>query len=128
MKISLKQYIYVQQEIDAKEVEIPTEPVYYFETGIRRSIRIIPIYTTHQKEYLGKDEELHSFEITCVYNDHYLKIEKFTIPLKGLESFYYSKEPNDKITFVQSWLHKWFDTQTKERFDSDFEAALNKLR
>ena len=77
MKIQLKQYKLEKVETSSVDFELPEETVYFFETHVRRSIRIKPIFTTWQKENLNKEEELQYFEVTCVYLSSKCKIEKF---------------------------------------------------
>ena len=67
MKLEIKQYEYVEKEIEKKNIEIPEAISYYFETGIRRSIRITPKFTTWNKKNYDKDEELYELEFLCLY-------------------------------------------------------------
>jgi len=58
MKIKLKQYKHQKIEIDSKDFELPEKNSYFFETGIRRSIRISPEYTTWNLQQYNKPEEI----------------------------------------------------------------------
>jgi len=46
MKLQIKQYEYEKKEVASKEIQLPSETSYFFQTHIRRSIKIIPCYTT----------------------------------------------------------------------------------
>ena len=131
MKISIKQYKYEKIELADKEVELPDTTAYYFQTGIRRAIRIVPRWTTWCKKQYGKDEYIYDFEITCVYNSMECKIEKFTITPKGIEEMYFTESgKNDlksTINFVKSWIDGDFNIRTKEQFEADLHFITNNL-
>ena len=130
MKITLKQYRRVEEEIASKEVTLPTEPVYYFQTGSRRSIRIVPIFTTWLQEAENKPEELYKFDITYVYGSFENKIEKISINKGEIENIYYGvgfKRTTD-MEFVKDWMDGYLSERTKEQFDTDFENVLNKIK
>ena len=50
MKLKIKTFEYVKVEKEAVEYDFPDVPSHYFETGIRRSIRVEPVWTTWKKE------------------------------------------------------------------------------
>ena len=131
MKITLKQYRRVEEEIASKEVTLPTEPVYYFQTGSRRSIKIVPIFTTWLQKNENKPEEIYSFDVTYVYGSFEARIEKVTINKGHLEKMYYGdsyfKRTTD-VEFVKDWMDGYLSERTKEQFDTDFENVLNKIK
>ncbi len=116
------QYKFEKVKVGSKEFIEPTEPCYFFETGIRRSIRISPIYTTWQKENYNKDEEIYQYDITCVYLSWECKVEKFSIPKSDLSDLYYRKEKYSP--FVVSWIDECFNERTKEQFDADLSQVI----
>ena len=118
----LKQYKQVQVEVDSKEFIEPVEPCYFFERGVRRSIKIAPIFTTWKKEK-GEDEEIMHYEVTCIYLSFETKIEKFIIEKYEIEKLYYSNRDN----FVKSWLNNEFDTRTKDKFEKDLLEVIEKI-
>jgi hypothetical protein len=127
--IVLKEYKLEKVEIGSKIFIEPIEPCYFFETGIRRSIRIAPIFTTWKKEE-GKDEEIMRYEVTCVYSSFECKIEKFIIERKDIEGLYYS---NSNVTmsivnFVKSWINNEFLKRTKERFEEDLMKTFEQIK
>lgn len=128
MKMKIKQYEYVKKEIASKEIELPKTVSYYFETGIRRSIKIIPHFTTWNKERFNKDEELYELEIICLYNSFKCKLEKFTIRINQIEEIYYSKHPNEYQDFVTPLINGWFDKRTEEQFNNDLKNILNQIK
>lgn len=124
MKIQLKQYKHVKVETDSKDFELPEQSSYFFETHVRRSIRIIPEYTTWNKEHYNKEEELYRFHITCVYLSFECKIEKFTIDVSEFQRDITILEKNN---FINAWINGWFDIRTKEDFDIDLKQAIDKI-
>ena len=124
MKLEIKQYEYVEKEIEKKNIEIPEAISYYFETGIRRSIRITPKFTTWNKKNYDKDEELYELEFLCLYQSSEFKIEKFTINVKDLEKIYYSEKHEHK-DIITSLINGWFDKRTKEKIRRRFECYVN---
>jgi hypothetical protein len=125
MKIQIKQYKYEKIVTTSMDFELPEETCYFFETGIRRSIRIKPIFTTWNKEQYDKEEELYQFEITCVYLSFECKIERFTVNLSDFEK---DKEVIEKNMFLRSWVNGWFNKRTKEDFEADLKQAIEKLQ
>lgn len=126
MKLKIKKYQFVKEEIESKEIQLPTEVSYYFETGIRRSIKIIPNFTTWNKERHNKEEELYELIIICLYQSYECKVEKFTIRISDIEEIYYSKNHQYK-EFVTGLIDGWFDKRTKEQFDADFKNIFSQI-
>lgn len=120
MKIKIKQYKHQKIEIDSKDFELPEENSYFFETGIRRSIRISPEYTTWNLQQYNKPEEIYQFNITCVYLNFECKIERFSVRISDFEN------PTHKNkSFIDSWTSDYFDTRTQEQFENDLKQAIN---
>lgn len=124
MKIQLKQYKHEKVEISSVDFELPEETVYFFETHIRRSIRIKPVFTTWQKEKFQKEEELYYFDVTCVYLSSECKIEKFKVYLTSFPDATYATEKK----FNEAWTQNWFDPRTKEQFEVDLDIALEQIK
>jgi hypothetical protein len=127
MKLAIKQYEYEKKEIESKEIELPTEITYYFETGVRRSIRIVPSFTTWNKERFDKEEEIYELQITCVYLSSKCIVEKFSIYPKDIEKIFYADKHKHK-DFVTSLVHDWFDKRTKQQFETDLDEAIKQLK
>ena len=129
MKLLLKQYKRVEQEIASKEVILPTEPVYYFQTGIRRAIKIVPVFTTWMQERENKDEEIYKFDITFVYGSFENKIEKISLNKGEIENIYYEVglKRADILEFVKDWMDDYLVKRTKEQFEEDFNNVLNNI-
>lgn len=123
----LKQYKYVKEEISSKEWNPPTETCYFFQTGIRRSIRIEPRYTNWLKEECGEDEKLYGFNITLVYQCYETKIEKYSIDI-NLEEHYFSEGKSGIGRFVKDWVNGHFEKRTKESFETDLQTAIDKIQ
>lgn len=126
MKLNIKQYEYHKVEIQSRDIEIPTEISYFFETGVRRSIRIVPIYTTWHVFQYGKDEVLWYLDVTCLYNSSQTKAEKFRIDINDIESIYYN-EKHKYHGFVRGLVNDFFDVRTKEQFENDLKLTIDKL-
>lgn len=126
MKITIKQYEYEKVEIEAKEIDLPTEISYYFETGIRRSIKITPVFTSWNKERFNKEEEVYVLDIICLYNSSECKAEKFSINVKDIEKIFYSEKHKHK-SFIDGLVNEWFDVRTKEQFNEDFNYTMKQM-
>lgn len=126
MQITLRQYEYKKIEATAKDFVLPTEPAYFFETGIRRSIRIIPVYTSWNMEQFNKEEELYRFDVTLVYLSFECKIEKFGIQVSDLERAYH--DPKHKLhSIVYSWVEGYLNNRTQSQFETDLVNAINRI-
>ena len=127
MKLSIKQYEYEKKEVDSKEMILPTETVYYFETGVRRSIKIEPKFTTWNRKNYDKDEELYEFKITCVYLSSECIVEKFTIRPKDIEGILYNNK-HKLQQFITAWVKDWFDERNEKQFNADLDEVIRQLK
>ena len=116
MDIKIKQYEYKQTEVDSKNFTLPLKPQYYFQTGYRRSIRIVPIYIGNHNE----KKKLISFEITLLYQSFEFKIEKYKINVNSIEEAYH--DTNHKLHYV---IIDWVDGDLLERTKDDFNNELD---
>lgn len=114
-------------EIESFEVPIPVETIYLFETGIRRSIRIEPVFTTWMQK-AHKEEELYKLVITCIYQSSECKAEKFTIFASSIEKIWNADKETNEKSILRMLINDWGDTRTKERFDEDFNSYINELK
>ena len=124
--MKIRQYEYEKKEVASKEIELPKETSYYFETGVRRSIKIIPRFTPWNKNY-DKEEELYELEVVCLYNSFECRAEKFKIRVSEIETIYYSEKHEHK-QFIVALINDWFDKRTKEQFDADFKYTFNEMQ
>ena len=123
MELSIKTYEWQRIEKSNTKFELPEEPTYWFETGIRRSIRIFPIWTTWQMENDSEPEEIWQYHFTCVYRSFENKIESFKVSIHEFEDYYLQ----DKHNIIKSFLNNDFNERTKEQFENDLESALSLL-
>lgn len=114
ISLSIKNIIFEQKEVGSKIVKLPTEISYYFETGIRRSIRIVPIFINN---------ELYELELTCVYLSFECKVEKLTIRINEIEDIYYNPKAN-LYEYVKPLVDGYFNKRTQEQFENDLENAI----
>jgi len=124
MKVKVPIYKFVKELVEDNEFELPDEESYYFETGIRRSIRIIPIWTTwkHEKQ---EPEIIFQYHITMVYKSFENKIESFIISAtSGLSDLYKEDNKSNKASIIQSLFKGWLDKRTKEQFEADLNSTI----
>lgn len=121
----IKTYKYQKVEISSTDLEIPETTLYCFQTGIRRAIRIIPEYTTWNKEENNKDEEIYSLNVTCVYNSFEAKVEIYNLAISSMEDMINTNK--DSYNIGDMLLNKDYNTRTKEQFEEDLKAVLDKL-
>ncbi len=126
--MKIKTYRFVKEEVAETEIFIPQEPYYCFETGIRRSIRIIPKWTTWQLERFQKPEEIWELEVTCIYQSSQCKIEKFTIRTSQIEDLNNKNEQSNPKSIVTLLLNDWGDSRTKEDFELDLEQVIKEIK
>ena len=123
MKITIDTYRFIKQVVKSQEFELPDETSYYFQTGVRRSIRIVPVWSTWKKER-GEDEIIFQYHITCVYLSFKNKIESFTVSAtSGITDLYNSKDEN----VIQALLLGHLDERNKEDFEQDLQTAIDNL-
>jgi hypothetical protein len=127
MKLEIKQYKYEKIEVSSKEIELPTETSYFFQTGIRRSIKITPRFTTWNKKHYNKEEELYELIVVCLYQNFECKAEKFSLRVNELENIYYSEKDENK-EFVTALIDGCFNKRTKEQFDADFKHIFSEMQ
>jgi len=127
MEVIVKKTEYVKTEGVKKSIIFPDEPTYMFETGVRRAIAIIPIWTVWNMREYKKPEEIIEYKVICVYQSSQLKIERFTISMDMVEHYFNFNEKKmieliDIITDQDYW-----NNRTKERFMADYDNAINEL-
>ena len=126
--MKIQQYKFEKVVIEEKDWEVPTTPQYYFETFIRRSICVIPLWTTWNKEHYNKEEEIYALDIICVYQSFQDKIEKFNILISQIETRYAEKnEKGDIVRFLIDIADDEF-VRTEQQFKNDFDTCLAKIK
>lgn len=123
MKLKLDTYTYVKTLVPGTEVELPEVTTYWFERGVRQAIRMIPVWTTWNKEQ-GKPEEIHAYHITRVKRSFENKIESYSISVRNIPELFNSESQN----IIKSFLLDYFDKRTKAQFDADLDAAIRELK
>lgn len=127
MKIPVKSYKYQRVLDEEATFDIPEEGIYLFQTGIRRSIKVTPEWTTWN-ERQGKREEIWKLNFVCVYGSMEAKIEAFSIPVSELERIYSDTkhEHYRLIEFIND--RDECDVRTKDQFNVDFESVLKEIK
>lgn len=121
MKITT--YKYEKVPVSDTEIFIPNKPFYCFQTGIRRSVRIIP-YFFPVNSPLYKKGDLYELNITCVYGSFEAKIEKFTIRISDVENLATGKNTNSHSSIIKMLLEDDYNVRTKEQFNADLNNVL----
>ena len=132
MKKKITKYEYIKQEIEGFEADLPDNPVYLFEFGYRVAYAIIPQWTTWNKEFYDKPEEIYQYDIIVV--DPSLKeIKSFDISVQRLNEAYGKSEQNggtlrDRAVryIVDGWQER--QVRTKEKFLEDFNRVVNEIK
>lgn len=117
-------YKYVKVAVEETEVFIPEEPFFCFETGLRRSIRMIPEFVDWEGPDFGK---VYSLVITCVYLSFECKVEKFRLPLSRVEPLLNHDDKSVRASIAQLLLNGWYHKRTKAQFDADLTAAIENI-
>lgn len=126
MQHTINQYRLVKEPVDSKVIELPERTVYYFEIGLRRSLKIVPVYTTWQQKRFNKPEEIWKYEVTCVHLLFNTMVEKFDIHVSDLEKIYHdTKHP--RHSFIKNWLNDELQSRTEAEFNSDLTLVLAKI-
>lgn len=122
MKVFKERYEKVKDE--EIEFEIPTEQVFYFETGVRRAICITPIYTTWEIENGAKEERIWRLDFILVYRSWETCIKLTSIQLSNIQSDYNRKDGLHK-SLIDFMLDKYKLSRTKEQFLADYDAVIS---
>lgn len=126
MKIHIKTYEYQKVEKEGTEFELPDETSYFFETGIRRAIRMEPKWSTWMHKE-GKKEYITGYKVTCVYRSSENIVETFDIQMHMVEHDFNDRAKGKKPDFVRSLLNGWLDKRTKEDFEQDLQASIKEF-
>lgn len=124
MNIDITTYKYVKQEGIIKNLDLPDVTSFYFQTGVRRSIAVIPIWTTWQKNQ-GKEEEIYNYDIICVYRSFECKVVKFTIAVSRLNDHYNEGKGKEYEIIDFLLTADRYNERTKEQFLIDYNNAIN---
>lgn len=107
--------------------KLPTKPLFLFQYGIRRSIKIIPQWTNWNKEN-GKDEEIWRLDFVIVKGSFENSINKIEIQTSRIEDSYMIGKGDyyDLLEITNNYSER--NIRTEEEFNKDFENVLNNLR
>jgi FAD synthase len=129
-EITIKTSKIVRVEDSPMNINIPTEQVYYFQTGVRRSICITPKYTTWNKANFDKEEELYELNIICVYQNFKNKIEMFNISVSSIGNIYNESSNSQEKSIIQFLIDFSQDKcceRTKVQFLADLYTVINNI-
>lgn len=144
--MELKKYKFEKVATASKFWEVPTEPLYLFETGIRRAISIVPNWTTWNMKTNKEPEYIFDLDIICVYQSFEARIEAYSISVSSIEDLYHKEVkgnyggPQSVIKFLvdlDSYGTKdeqgndtgtmFYGQRTKEQFESDFQCCIQSM-
>lgn len=127
MKKKIEKYKFEKVLDKEYEIDIPEVPEYYFQTGIRRAIAIIPIWTSWNVEHNQKPEEIYALKFICVYGSFENKLESTQIAISDIIRNSQALENRDSLTFLLAHRAD-YSKRTKEQFMADLEGGINKLK
>jgi len=119
-------YKYQKKALEDTEIFVPEVPFYCFQTGIRRSIRMIPKFIEYESPN-NRIGDLYALEITCVYQNLMCKVEKLTLTVSNIQR-YINIDSKDNITsIVKLLVGKDYLIRTEEWFNEDLRNVLKKI-
>lgn len=118
-----------QKVIDSEfSLKVPTEIIYLFQFGKRIAIKVVPHFTTWQKEKFDKEEEIWKLSFVVVSSGFDYEIKKLEIQLSQVErEFMIEKgEIYELLDFINDYDER--NVRTKEQFEADFNKILNEFK
>lgn len=115
---------YKKEEIEVP-FNLPEETIYLFKTGIRVSVRCIPVWTKWNKEQ-GKEEEIWKLNITLVYGGFDSRIGKYEVQVSQIGEILRT-EKGDLYYVLQAINTPDEGRRTKEDFKKDFESVMKSI-
>lgn len=119
MKKVIKTYEYEKVEKDSHEIFIPDEPFYCFQTGVRRSIRIVPVF--------ANVNDVYALKITAVYLSMECKIEKITLHVNRIEDLVNRNEKSLEAEYAQMLFDEDYCERDAEQFLYDLMSAISEI-
>ncbi len=126
MKITT--YKYEKVPVKDTEIFIPNKPFYCFQTGVRRSVRMIPEFVTWDTDPINKKGGVYALNVTCVYLSFECIIEKFTIIVNRIEDHVNGEGKSMEAQISNMLLHENYYVRTEESFNNDLKVALSKIK
>lgn len=127
MKFKISRYK-VQKVLDTEiEIDVPEQPEFHFQTGIRRSIAIFPEWTTWNEETYKKPEEVWKVKFVCVYLSFENKIEVTEVQLNHIKEPTGLERGGSVVEFFLNGRSE-YTKRTKEQFMDDYNRATEKTR
>lgn len=123
MKITT--YEYEKVPVKDTEIFIPEKPFYCFQTGVRKSIRIIPKFVNWDNDPNYTKGDVYELEVTCVYQSFECKVEKFDIRLNNIENHINRDEKGEASRISRMLLHEDYYIRTEEQFNIDLKNVIS---
>ena len=128
MELTFTTQKYIKQDDVPVTLKLPDEQQFYFETGIRRSICVTPIWTTWNEENYQKPEQIYKYSVICVHRCFESKIDLFEVAVSEIPSLWQSKNDSDRKSIVELFQYYGVESnRTAERFMEDYNAVLSKI-
>ena len=133
MKLKIQTYKYERVPVKDDEIFIPDEPFYCFQTGVRRSVKIVPVkvHWDVDPESTYQKGDIFQLNVTCVYLSFKCIVEKFTIDIYRIEELVNARQDGlfgKNKSIVDMLYHEDYYTRTKEQFEEDLNAAINNFQ
>lgn len=130
--MKIKKYKLQKVLVEEVDFRMPETILYLFEYHIRRSIKVIPIYTSYHVVLNDRPEELDQIvfiEVLDAFN-HIPTIKKTTISICELETIYSKNDLNDEKYKLLDFLNTYTEVnvRTPNQFESDFVETLRNIR
>lgn len=127
--MKIKKYKLQKVLIEEVDFRIPTETLYLFEYHIRRTIKVIPVYTSYHVVLNDKPEELDQIVFVEVLDgfNHTPTIKKHTVSISDLEDIISKADYKDERFQLLDFLNTYTEVniRTKEQFEGDFHNVLD---
>ncbi len=131
IKNTIKVTTYKYEKIPVKDTEIfvPNKPFYCFQTGVRRSIKIIPKFIEFDPHPFSsmKKGDIYELEVTSVYNSFECKITKTKVQISSFEDILNTESKSSYLEIPHMLMNEDYVIRSKEQFEKDFENALERI-
>lgn len=112
----VKMHEYVRVERPSVFVDLPEEPVYLFQPGVRRSVRIAPVR-------YGAESEVSALRFTYVYLSWEARVEVIDVALHRLGDLIERRDGKEDHV-ARLLIPGVGDPRTREQFEADLSRAL----
>lgn len=138
--INISKIEYVRTKKDPVEVQLPTEPIFFFEFHYRVFWAVYPIWTTWQMKRKNKEEEVCEYKVILIdqsFND--VKINHFHARISEFENIYNNAKfkplehrlvkhlvdgVEDSMVRTEEYFKEKWEHATRTMFELDRETKI----